>query len=504
MENKFIKAMQTEENVTYTENGMVAVKSTNDDLLNLFGSIGALRNRGKNKLDNINEVERLFSAAFAEDKLLALKTAFYARDIRSGLGEREVPKLIFKYLANTYPEIMRKNIYYIPCFGRFDDLYALVDTPVENDMWDLVRAQFNIDLDSMSHGEPTSLLAKWLKSVNTSSAESKKLGRLTASKLGLSEKVYRKALSELRSYIDVVEAKMAAGEWDKINYSQVTSLAMKNYRTAFYNRDGERFKEFIDKVTTGESKINASTLYPYNILEGYELSTWGTHISVNNDYDAVLEEQWKALPNYVDGKKNVLMMCDTSGSMSGRPLNTSVGLGIYFAERNEGVFKNKIMTFSSKPSFVTLKGEKLIEKVKSIPSIVENTNIEAAFDLVLQTSVKHNVPAEDMPVAIVIISDMEFDVATRVDYYSQGGIWTFYDEMKTRFNDAGYEIPNVVFWNVDSRQDVFHALCEYKGVQMASGQGVSVFKQILNNFGKTPYEAMLEVLNRPEYDCITI
>lgn len=500
MGNKFVEAMVKEGNRTLTENGMEAVKSTESALVDLFGVIGALRSRSS------DEVERLFAAAMSEDKLLAVKLAFYSRDIRGGLGERRVSKDIFKYLANVHPDIMKKNLCYVPAFGRWDDLYVFVGTPVEDAMWELVKEQFERDLDGMSKGENVSLLGKWLKSVNTSSAESRELGRLTAKKLGLKEREYRKTLSALRKYIDVVEVKMSEGRWEDIDYSQVPSLAMKNYRNAFRNRDGARFEEFINKVATGEEKINASTLYPYNIIEGYGLNTWGrSHISTYKNFDMVLEEQWKALPNYVTGENNILIMADTSGSMEGRPLNTSVGLAIYFAERNKGEFKDLFLTFSSKPSLVKLKGDTLYDKIKSVPAIVDNTDIEAAFDLVLNTSIERNVPKEDMPKAIVIISDMEFDnIHANNKWDSDNVDWTFYGEMKERFEKSGYDMPNIVFWNVDSRNDVFHAFSDYRGVQMASGQSVAIFKQILNNLDKTPYEAMLEVLNRPEYDCITI
>jgi hypothetical protein len=192
-------------------------------------------------------------------------------------------------------------------------------------------------------------------------------------------------------------------------------------------------------------------------------------------------------------------MADTSGSMIGRPMATSVGLAIYFAERNKGIWHNKFMTFSSRPSFVEIKGDTLYEKIKCVPEIVENTDLEAALRLILNTALKHNLTQDDMPKSLVIISDMQFDAAT-VDY----GKMTFYDTMSIMYQRAGYEIPNIIFWNVDSRRNTFQVTSEYKGVQLASGQSVSVFKSIMNMIGKTPYEAMLQVLNDPRYDCITV
>jgi hypothetical protein len=228
------------------------------------------------------------------------------------------------------------------------------------------------------------------------------------------------------------------------------------------------------------------------------LSTWHSNYLTVNHYAKVLEEQWKPLPNYIEGENNVLVMADTSGSMQGRPMATSVGLAIYFAERNHGVFKDVFMTFSSRPSFVQLKGNTLYEKIKCIPSIVENTNLEAAFKLILDTAIRNNLTAEDMPKSLIVISDMEFDRQSNKNHS------TWHDAMVSMYNNHGYEMPNIIYWNVDSRNNVFQVTSEYKGVQLASGQSPSVFKSILNNIGKTPYEAMVSVLNDPIYDCITV
>ncbi len=490
MSERFLRALKTENNFTTTEKGAVALKSTNSALVDLFGEIGALRKRSE------NEIEAKFIKAFSEDRLLATKMAFYARDIRGGLGERRVFRIILKYLADIHPEIVVKNLQNIPFYGRWDDLYVLVGTPVEKEMWNFIKKQWQEDLRGMSEGKPISLLGKWLKSVNTSSEESRKLGRLTTRHLGLTERQYRKELSQLRNYIDVVERKMSSNRWNEIIYSSVPSRAMAIYRNAFMRHDPERFDEFIENVKQGQEKINSATLYPYDILERM---TDGEFDLSYIKYDPVLEAQWKALPNYVDGEYNVLVMADTSGSMVGRPMATSVGLAIYFAERNKGIWHNKFMTFSSEPSFVEIKGETLYEKIKCVPEIVDTTNLEAALRLILDTAIKHQLTQEDMPKSLVIISDMQFDPATG----SRGDV-TFYDTMKEMYNRAGYEIPNIVFWQVDSRRDSFQVTSEYKGVQLASGQSPSVFKSILNTIGKTPYEAMLEILNNPRYDYVVV
>ena len=502
MGNSFVKSMQKENNYTYTENGALALKSTSSDIVDLFGVIGALRKRSD------SDIERLFSKAFAEDALLATRMSFYARNVRGGLGERRTAKVIWKYLAMTRPEIMRKNLVYIPHFGRWDDLYVLEGTPVEDEMWELIKIQFEEDLAALNNGsakkEGISLLAKWLKSVNTSNHESRRLGKKTARKLGLSDKEYRKSLSRMRAFLDVVEVKMSANEWDKIKYSGVTSRAMTIYRNAFERHDEEGFNAYKESLVSGETKVNASTLFPYNIMEAYDLSfsaNWrDSYLTMRRPYDTILEEQWKALPNYVEGENNVLVMADTSGSMSGRPLMTSIGLAMYFAERNRGVFKDVFMTFSNNPKFVTLKGDTLYDRVKSVESIVENTDIERAFQLILDTAVENNIPADEMPKALIIISDMEFDY--QVNGNDKHNL--YYDRFVEMYAEAGYVIPTIIFWNVDSRQDTFHVVSDKKGVQLASGQSTSTFKTILQNIGKTPYEAVLEVLYAPEYDMITI
>lgn len=497
MANTFVSNMQKENNWTLTENGALAMKSTNSDIVDLFGTIGSLRSR------SASEVERLFSKAFAEDKLLATKMAFYARNVRGGLGERETPRIIWRYLAMTQPDVMRKNLQYIPFFGRWDDLYCLLDTPVEQDMWNLVRTQFEEDMKGMQEKSSISLMAKWLKNTNSKNATYAKQGMRTARALKMSDKDYRKAMTALRAYLDIVEVNMSKGDFSAITYSAVSSRAMTRYRKAFAKKDVAGFQAYLDSLSKGETKVNASTLYPYDIMESYGLKenySWRSRDSylTCGEFDTVLEEQWKALPNYVEGENNVLVMADTSGSMSGRPLASAVGLAIYFAERNKGAFKDVFMTFSDDPKFVTLKGNTLKDRIGSVEAIVADTNIEKAFRRILDVSKQNNVPAEDMPKALVIISDMEFNRAT------MGNHQTYYDHMAQMYAEAGYTLPTIIFWNVASRQDTFHVACDKKGVQLASGQSASTFKSIMANIGKTPYQAVVDTLNTEMYAMITV
>ena len=492
MNNKFLSFLKRETNFTYTENGAVALKSTDSRLLDLFGTIGALRSRDE------AEIERLFSSAFSEDALLAVKMAFYARNIRGGLGERRTFRIILKYLANLKPETIIKNLDAIALFGRYDDFYVLENTPVSGMMWHYLKNQFDYDLDHMAKGQPVSLLAKWLKSVNASSAETTRLGKLTAKNFGLAEKDYRKALASLRHYINVTEVMMSAGSWSDIAYAKVPSKAMSIYRNAFKAHDPEGFEAFLTALEKGETKVNAGTLFPYDIIEKLRLSNRSRSFCFDH-YDALLEAQWKALPNYVEGQQNVLVMADTSGSMCGRPICSSIGLAVYFAERNHGAFKNIFMTFSSRPSLIELSGNTLYDKVKCIPAIVEDTNLEAAFDLILKVAVNNKLKTKELPKSLVIITDMEFNMAT-----TSRGNWTFYDSMSKNYAAAGYQLPNVIFWNVNARHEAFQTSSTHKGVQFASGQSTAVFKSILANIGKTPYEAMIDTLSDPAYDIITL
>ena len=530
--SKFIEGLKQETNWKLTENGQDALVSTTDDLLDLFATIGALRNRKEEDIIN------LFSKAFYQDKLLAMKILFYSRNIRGlGQGERRTFRIIAKWMAETYPEIMKKNLHLIAGFGRFDDLYVFVGTPLEKDAFEIIKKQWHIDhgnylaatkyanyigskvnyCDGEKHADVTSsvsLLAKWLKSVNTSSEESNKLGKLTSKYLGLSEKDYRKRLSALRSYLKIIEKKMSNNKWEEINYSQVPSKAMTNYRNAFVKHDEERFNNYIESVSKGEVKINASALYPYDLVAKVFKNSGGFGSYRKYKHDEVIEQQWRALPNYIEGENNILVMADTSGSMTWggegnvKAIDISISLAVYFAERNKGAYKDKFITFSSRPSFIELKGEKLVEKLSCIPDICESTNLEAAFDLVLNTAVKNSLTSEDLPKSIIVISYMEFDSCvynnSQASYYNSVNRWTFYDTMKNKYAQYGYTIPNIVFWNVNARNNTFHAFSEYEGVQMASGASPSVFQSILTGNSKTPIDLMMEVLNNSVFDCVTI
>lgn len=490
-ESKLLKALDYRQTLTLTENGATAYNTSGDALLDLFAQAGSLRCR-------MDAVDRKFALALTEDRLLAAKLAFYTRDARGGLGEREAGRHMFAVMADMEPEIMRRNLALIPYFGRWDDVIALMDTPVHDDVIAMIREQLERDMEAVKNGEPVSLLAKWLPSINTSSRRARLSGARIARELGMSERNYRKTLSALRSALNVTEVRMTARDYDSIRYESVPSYAMKNYRKAFARNDRQRFTDYMERVEKGDAVIRSAVLYPYDITEKYIVySGWRAGMRA---VDSVLEAQWKALPNYVEGENNFLVMVDVSGSMYGRPMATSIGLGIYFAERNKGAYANTFMTFTDVPRLVRISGDTLRDKIASVlaAGVGYNTDLELAFETVLETAKSCRMPQEEMPKSIIVISDGEIDSLTRQTK------WGFVDEMRSRFAEAGYIMPNLVLWNVESRQDVFHASQKTYGVQMCSGQSASVFLSLIRNVGTDPYEYMLKVLNDERYDAVTV
>ena len=476
----FMDDLEIETGATLTENGGLALSTTGDKLLNLFAVLGALRSRPTDVIDK-------FIDAYNEDADLATKMAFYGRDVRGGLGERAVGRFMLRELAIINPDVVKANLANIIKFGRYDDLFVLFDTSVETDMIEFIKKQLVFDYKCMKSNQHVSLLAKWMPSINASSEHTKALAHRFVKAFNTTPREYRKTLSALRKYIDVTEVKMSANKWTDIDYKAVPSNAMSNYGSAFARHDYDGFNRYMDAVKSGDVKINAATLYPYNVIETLERSSRD-----------VAEAQWKALPNYVEGDSNFLIMADVSGSMMGRPMETSVGLAIYFAERNHGAFANKFMTFTDIPKIVDVTGNDLFDKYCSVTDHVGyNTNLEAAFDAILSTAVRTKCPQAELPKALVIISDLEID-------YWDGGSLTFTEEMRKRFADAGYEMPKLVYWNVDSRKDTFLASKNDPNTILVSGQSASTFKNLIKGIDLSAFEIMVQTLNDPRYDCVVV
>lgn len=493
--------LKNDTNYKTTQNGGVTHKTSNYYTLDLFSQIGALRNRSQ------SEIVSLFEKAFYEDALVTMKILFYARGIRNcGIGERNTFRVIVKHLANTQADTMRKNIELIPLFGRWDDVYALFGTKLERDAIALFKAQLQEDVES----DNPSLLAKWLKSENTSSHESVDLARKTMRGLGLTPRQYRKLLSSLREKIGIIETKITKGDYVDIDYSKIPSKAGLIYRSAFYKHDEDRYKAFLEGITKGEVKVNAKTLFPYEIvgklMQGDYFSNY-----VNPQDEALYNAMWKNLPDYIgDNAENCIAVVDTSGSMRGMPVKVAVSLGIYLAEKNKGAFKNHYISFSATPELVELIGDDLCTKIRNMPQIhPNNTDINATFDLILDTAVRNNLPQSELPTRVVVISDMEFDSA---DGHSKRYSWDSspevpkanFDVIKEKFKEKGYKMPRLVFWNVNSLQDNIPMTTNDKGVQLVSGASPYTFQSILANEFVGAYELMMIELNKDVYSCVRI
>lgn len=482
----FSEVMREESKWTKTENGADTKNTTDSALLDMFATIGSMRIRSE------DEIIQKFELAFQEDPLGAMRCLFWVRDCRGGAGERRVFRVLLPYIAQKHYEELYRNLELIPEYGRWDDFYTLIGTPMEEQFWPFISWKLFRDIKEMEAGRPCSLLAKWLKKADASSPNTRKLGIYTAKKLGMSVYDYKRLCVKLRRYIDVVEQRMSENEWDTINYPAVPSRAMMNYRKAFARHDQERFDQYLNKVQSGEQKINSATLYPYDIVE---------KILYRHEDSKVLEAQWDNLPDYVDGDINAVVMADVSGSMQGRPMATSIGLAMYFAERNKGAYHNLFMTFSGNPQFVELKGNNITQKINFISKTDWgwNTDLEKALLKILDVAVDNHCSQEEMPKSLIIISDMEIDHCICQKHREN-----FYDYVSRVYEEHGYKIPNVVFWNVNSRHDVFLADKDRKGVQLVSGQSASTFKNLIGCVDKTPVEMMYSVLNSERYQAVQI
>lgn len=498
--NPFVQSMQVQSNYGLTENGALTNKSTLNHVLDFFGAGGAVRTRSE------QDVINMFTRAFAQDKLLATKIMFYLRDVREGQGERKTFRTLFRYLAENYPDVARKNLENVAFYGRYDDMYALVGTPLEKDVFALFAKQLKQDLRDMKAGESVSLLAKWAKSENTSSGASRGLATKTRKALELSPKRYRKILSSLRKYIDVLEVKMCSGEWANIDFQKVPSKASLNYRKAFGKHDQERYAKYLESVKKGEAKMNASAIYPYEVLRSViGRGSWGYNASSVSAQEALQADlQWKSMPNWLEGNEHYgLVIADVSGSMftaNMLPILVSVSLAMYFAERNVGPFKDFWMNFSSTPTFQKLVGTTLLERWNNMDknNWAGSTDLQAAFDMILSTALRNRVAAKDMPTVLYIVSDMEFNSAC------SGNSKTNFEVMKQKYASSGYELPRVVWWNVASRNDNFPIRSDENGTALVSGASPSILKSLLSAKTFDPMSIVYETVNKPRYDRVTV
>ena len=474
--NEFDKATTRKE----TENGALAYTTTDSKMLDFFAAIGGMRERDE------KDIISLYLAARNEDKELADKVILYSRDIRGGLGERRIGKILLKTLANIDPQKVIRNFQLFVDMGRFDDLYCLEGTQVEDEMWKFMKETILTDYSKAKEGKPISLAAKWMKSINTSSKESRRLAKKFCSISHMSEKAYRKILSALRSYTNVVETKMSANEWNTINYETVPSVAMKRYTCAFNRRDSERFVDFKTAVTKGEAKINATTLYPYDLIHDliYDGST----------DRAIIEAQWKALPNYFKEGRNVVCCADVSGSMTGMPMAASIGLAMYCAAHNTGDYHGYFLTFTDIPRFFKLDEneslEKNVEKVSE--EVGYNTNLDGMFEAVFDMAIK----AQGSPEALLIISDCEIDRFN----YDPRNYEDIVEKWTKQYKENGLAMPKLIFWNVSARQNTFLSKHTNPYVSFVSGCSASTFSNLTQLIDLSAYEAMRAILDKYEFN----
>lgn len=481
--------------VKLTENGALGYETTGKALVDLNFAVASLRNQDE------EEIVKRFIPAFYEDRMLAMKWLFFLRDVRGGLGERRTFRVIMKYLAKSFPEMVNALVGIMAEYGRFDDLLCLFDTPVEETALLVLREQLEKDVQNMENGESVSLCAKWMPGNNTSSEESQRMAAKLRDFMGLTAKEYRKLLASLRKYLHVTEVFMSGNRWNEIDYGRVASRANLLYRKAFLVHDEERRKNFLKDVEEKGAVMHAGVLMPHEIVMQYTVRN-GWRLNVNKE-DTALEALWKNLSDTVAGAENVLCVVDGSGSMlcpvgegNTTALHVSNALGVYFAERMGGAYHNRFITFSNTPKYVDLSAcRTLKEKLELAFSNNDctNTNIEATFRLILETAVRNRLRQEELPATILIISDMEFDQA----------MWgrntdTLFGIIKKKFAAHGYKVPKLVFWNVNSRTNVIPVRENRLGVGLVSGFSVNICNMVLSN-ELDPFACLKKALEGERY-----
>lgn len=463
--NAFIEAVKEVQMETRTLNGMKTFDSSKNTLVDLFFSIGA--SRGK-------DLSKEFIAALKQDETLALRMLMWARDIRGGAGEREVVRKILIDLEKNYPKVLDRVLPHLAEFGRWDDMLIFKTDSVKAKAFTLIGNALR---------ERNGLAAKWMPRQGPLAVELRTF-------FGMSPKFYRKSLVEMTK---VVEQNMCANTWSEINYSHVPSVAAARYQSAFKKHDPEGYQSYKAKLVTGDAKVNAAAVYPYDVIKSRRFG----------GDDTVIQAQWNALPNYI-GDKLVLPVVDVSGSMScpigGNAnltcMDVSISLGLYLADKNTGPFKDMFLTFSEKSKLEILKGN-LIDKLNQLRHSEwgMNTDLHGAFEEILKYAVAGNVPAKDMPGYILILSDMEFDVCTKHDDSAMQMI-------ERKYEQAGYEVPNIIFWNLSARAGNVPVKYDKKGTALISGFSPSIMVSVLSAEDLDPVSVMMQTLTNPRYAVI--
>lgn len=501
MSNSFMNGLKNTTNYTYTTNGAITHKTTTSALLDLFAMGGSYRSRSD------DDCIVLFKQAYAENPVYALKCLFYLGDCRGGQGERRFFRVCAKWLAEHDTEAMRRNLIHTPLYRRWDDMFTFVGTPLEIDAFNIIKHQLVLDVQSKT----PSLLGKWMPSENTSSAKTRALARKIREYLKMTSRQYRKTLSVLRARINVLERLMSAGKWDEIEFDKIPSKAGIKYKNAFARHDVERMKterniqSYADFAKDTTKKVNAEVLNPVDIAHKIFTN------AVRTDTDrAIMDKYWQNLKDYYHGREeNGIAICDVSGSMYGQPLEAAVSMSAYIAERGKGPFKNHFITFSNNPQLVHFEGVDIVDKFRRATRADwgMSTNVEAAMDMLLNVAIRNNVPAKDVPGVLYIFSDMEFNGCltcgpTSNERYRSGyrvdNPDTLFESMEKKWKTYGYQLPRVIFWNLNAKNDNIPALGGR--FSYVSGFSMTMVENILS--GKDGLALMFEKLDSPRYECI--
>lgn len=449
---------------TRTTNGMRARSGSGAPLVDLFYKIGA--SRGKNIVAD-------FEKAYQADSDIALKIALWARDVRGGAGERQLVRDILLHMEKQYPDTLMRLLPFVPEFGRWDDMLIFKTKQIKDAAYTLIG-------DALR--ERNGLCAKWMPRQGAIAVEIRNF-------YGMTPKQYRKSLVALTN---VVETKMCAKDWDSIEFGKLPSLASARYNKAFGRNAAEAYAKYKARLTAGTDKVNANAVYPHDVIK--TLRHGGDHV--------VVDAQWKALPDYMDGSA-VMPLVDVSGSMScpvgGNKnllcIDVALALGLYCADKNKGAFKDTFLTFSAKPKAQVVKGtlsQKMVQMNSSDWGM--NTNLNAAFDEILRVAVKGKVADADMPKTLLILSDMQFDQCITFDDSA-------YKMIVRKYKDAGYTVPNIVFWNLNSHDNV-PVKFDKKGTALVSGFSPAVMKGILSGADMTPEGIMMATVDTPRYSVL--
>lgn len=481
---------QNSKRMSVTQNGALAYASSGSHLLDFHYEMSAFRDM------DTAEFFKWFARAYNEDPMLAIKEAFYAGDIRLGLGERRTFRRCMQYICTWHPEIAKAIIHLVPEYNRWDSVLTFYRVEkTRSAAVELIKNQLKEDVENANNGRPISLCAKWLPSVNASSFKTVVLAKELADDLGMTERRYRKLLSKLRSYLNIVEKKMSAKEWGEINYEAVPSRANLLYSEAFYRNDTERRSEYLEDLAKGKKKINSGVLFPHEIVG----KTLGATFRKDDKALKLYESMWKALPD--NGISNTLVVRDGSGSMTVKygssnttPLDVASALAIYLSEHNSGIWKDSFITFSRFPEIVDMHNCKsLAEKVRLVYGYDDcsNTDIYATMKLILITAMTYDIPESDMPKMILILSDMQFDAHS----HNFGG--SLFDGIKREFEEAGYELPTICFWNLAT--EAYKTIPMQSNVVLCSGFSPNIVNMIMSGDFKDPYALLVEALNSDRY-----